>query len=326
MPAFYSHFSFGIQGYKRIADADLKSVIKRHQTVYTMGLLGPDLFFYFLPDVMFGRKKPAIVMHEYKTNLFFENLLKEMEVLPGLEREIACAYIAGFMGHYAMDVACHPYIYEMAAKHDNPSSWHYTYESAMDIYCCRHFLHRYPAQIRQHRLLHLSPLEMRTVCRLASRAYNKTYRLPYTAPFTIKGAIGCMHVTIALLNDKKGRKESFINKLESRLLGYGLISPLFVNFNMYQMDRQEIAHFMKLFHQGQEQFAKYLEKLAVFQRILPDKSKKIHAHRRSIGFLAEKAAIEARTNRQRTDLLKCLGNRSYHTGKPCNPAYLIMRK
>lgn len=304
MPAFYSHFTFGIEGYRGITDSDFKKLVKDRHCVYTVGLLGPDLFFYFLPDVLLGRKKPAIVMHEYKTNQFFENLLTEAGKLTGQEQEIAFVYIAGFIGHYAMDCACHPYIYKMAARHEQQGNWHYMYESAMDIFCCRHFLHRYPAQIHQHRLLHLSRQEMRTVCRLAAKAYNKTYHLPYLTPLTIKGAIGCMHVTIAFLNDKKGHKESFVEQLEKKLLGHGLLSPLFVNFNTYQMDKQEMKYFLEMFSKGQERFGLYLQGLTAYWRSV---------------------CAEQTVKILKQELLHNMGNLSYHTGNPCEAAYHLKR-
>lgn len=313
MPAFYSHFSFGVEGYKRIENMDLKRLVKCHRSVFTLGLLGPDLFFYFLPDVLLGNKKPAIVMHEYKTNRFFEELLKACEKLSGEKLDIAYAYIAGFIGHYAMDTACHPYIYEMASRHDNPSSWHYRYESTMDIFCCRQYLHRFPSQMNEHHLLSLNKQEMRVVCRLAANAYNRTYGLPYLMPATIKGAIGCMHITIAFLKDKRGRKESFVRKCEMKLLGYGLISPLFVNFNMYSVDERELAHFQKMFHMGLDRFDSYMDKLAQHMRMV----KKVTLEK---GY-SDTELLHRKLEGKRRHLLAELGNLSYHSGEPCKPDF-----
>lgn len=302
MPAFYSHFSFGIEGYKHIENREFKRLVKHHRSVFTLGLLGPDLFFYYLPDVLLGSKKPAIVMHEYKTGLFIENLLKACEHLKGERQDIAYAYIAGFIGHYAMDTACHPYIYEMAGRHENPSSWHYRYESTMDVFCCRQYLHRFPSQMNAHRLLSLNRQEMRVVCRLAADAYNRTYGLPHLIPATIRGSIGCMHITIAFLKDKRGRKESFVRRWEKRLLGYGLISPLFVNFNMYCVDERETAHFQRMFETGVERFDEYLKRLLQH-------------------FMAERNRAEEEVEICRMRLLSALSNLSYHTGRPCKPDY-----
>lgn len=324
MPAFYSHFTFGLEGYKRISDMDLKQLVKIHQSVFTLGLLGPDLFFYFLPDVLLGNKKPAVVMHEYKSNRFFENLLAECERLSDEEQDIAIAYIAGFMGHYAMDTACHPYIYRMAGKHKNSSSWHYSYESAMDIFCCRHFLHCYPSQINQHRLLRLSKPEMRVLCRLAANAYNRTYHLPHLMPATIKGAIGCMHITIAFLNDKKGRKESFVRKWELKLLGYGLISPLFVNFNMYSMSEQATAHFLEMFAEGQRRYLDYLEQLAKYKTVLQQRRTRNFGGKVFVG--RKRKPVDMELENSRRQLLCKLGNLSYHSGETCKADYHLYFK
>lgn len=304
MPAFYSHYSFGLQGYRSIEDQDWKRQIREHHTVYTLGLLGPDLFFYYLPDVLLGSKKPAMVMHDYKTNRFFEMLLMVSEQYSGRKREIAQAYIAGFIGHYAMDTACHPYIYEMASRHEKPSEWHYRYESAMDIYCCRHFLHRYPSQMNVHQMLQLSREEMNVVGWLTSEAYNRAYRLPHLFSGTIKGAVFCMHITLSLLRDRRGGKEYIARAIEKRLLGFGLISPLFVNFNMYAVDQREITHFEEMFNEGLERFAEYLQYYSQYCEAL-------------------QAERQTHIICKRRRLLSMLGNLSYHTGAPCEEDYLL---
>lgn len=111
MPAFYTHYIFGKLGYQDMGEGALKEMVRRHRKVYAFGLSGPDIFFYFAPDQLLVRPTPGSRMHEEKCGAFLRCMLKEALALSGEEREIGISYLAGFIGHYALDVSCHPHVY-----------------------------------------------------------------------------------------------------------------------------------------------------------------------------------------------------------------------
>ena len=116
MPAFYTHYIFGKLGYKDLEESMLKEIIRRHKKVYAFGLSGPDIFFYFAVDQLLLRRTPGSRMHEEKCGIFLRRMLNEALALPVQEREIGLAYLAGFIGHYALDVSCHPHVYAYIEK------------------------------------------------------------------------------------------------------------------------------------------------------------------------------------------------------------------
>ena len=49
MPGFTTHYLFGLNTYKHLDDIEIKKHIHENHAAYSLGLQGPDVFFYFLP-------------------------------------------------------------------------------------------------------------------------------------------------------------------------------------------------------------------------------------------------------------------------------------
>lgn len=49
MPGFVTHHIFGINAFHGLPKGNAKDIIRKHNKAYSLGLQGPDLFFYFLP-------------------------------------------------------------------------------------------------------------------------------------------------------------------------------------------------------------------------------------------------------------------------------------
>ena len=48
MPGFVTHYIFGVNAYKQIDNSDIHNIIYRNRQAYSLGLQGPDLFYYFI--------------------------------------------------------------------------------------------------------------------------------------------------------------------------------------------------------------------------------------------------------------------------------------
>ena len=48
MPGFTTHYLFGVNAYKDLKNTPLKKNICGNHAAYSLGLQGPDLFFYYL--------------------------------------------------------------------------------------------------------------------------------------------------------------------------------------------------------------------------------------------------------------------------------------
>lgn len=293
MPAFFTHYAFGVQNYKSMDEGKLKQLIKEYHASYSLGTSGPDIFFYYFPHLMLREKKPASVMHETHAKLFFEHMLKRAELFSGEKKRIAYAYIAGFIGHYELDRHCHPYVYALTQTEDGheESGRHFALEAAMDVYCSCHYLHRLPTELEQRKIIGISKSEQKVICRLLADAYNATYHLPKQNMFTMKRTLWFMNMVIFLLEDKKGMKETVWTKLEKLIFGHAVTAPLFINNNCYEYQVEDWYEFHEFWKNG----------LREYQKVMP--------------FLETYVMEKGDKKASRTELLKQIGNYSYHHGK-----------
>jgi len=75
MPGFTTHYLFGVNTYKHLKCSDLKKTIRDHHAAYSLGLQGPDLFFYFLPSYTIRKHNIGSIAHTESTGSFLRHLL-----------------------------------------------------------------------------------------------------------------------------------------------------------------------------------------------------------------------------------------------------------
>lgn len=351
MPAFYTHYIFGKLGYQDMGEGALKEMVRRYKKVYAFGLSGPDIFFYFAPDQLLLRRTPGSKMHEEKCGAFLRCMLREALALSGTEREIGIAYLAGFIGHYALDVNCHPHVYayieEEAAllerglkgrvsdggtktlrigrkprphrvsKHEK-TGIHFRYECAMDHYFLEHYVEKTIGQLKQGKMVYLTPAERRVIARLVANAYNKTYDRPNMSEATMRAVLFSVRMVQRLIRDPRGKKERVFYPLEKFVYHHPFLSGLFVNDNCYSIGRDEWEKMNVLFLIGRGEYKKMLDALGevVESALLLEREEAAAAHSEK----EEKtpALQEARMRYEKALKLfaSILGSRSYHTGMP----------
>ena len=75
MPGFVTHHIFGINAFHGLPKGNAKDIIRKHNKAYSLGLQGPDLFFYFLPTSSGLFPNIANKMHKENTGEFFNQLI-----------------------------------------------------------------------------------------------------------------------------------------------------------------------------------------------------------------------------------------------------------
>lgn len=110
MPTTYAHDLFGQRVYTFLTP-EVKQVIRKNKNLFRIGLHGPDILFYDIPNSKVTRT--GIVMHREVAAPFFE---RGMTLVRQKHDEKLLAYLLGFACHYLLDSTCHPYVYEMAEK------------------------------------------------------------------------------------------------------------------------------------------------------------------------------------------------------------------
>lgn len=107
MPAVYAHYRFGAEVARRL-DGDLKEIVTKYHPQFTIGLQGPDIFFFYRPCSRNSIIRYGNHLHEISARSFFEHGLKVVGEKGRDSREYA--YLMGFLCHFILDSECHPYV------------------------------------------------------------------------------------------------------------------------------------------------------------------------------------------------------------------------
>jgi hypothetical protein len=109
MPSTYAHYSFGEQVLEHFDD-NIKKLISKHQSLFQIGLHGPDVLFYYKPLGSNPVNKIGHELHKKTADKFIKNAKKVILECP--DKEAATAYILGFICHFMLDSECHPIVRE----------------------------------------------------------------------------------------------------------------------------------------------------------------------------------------------------------------------
>ncbi len=123
MPDAAVHASFGKEVLASLEEP-VRSVMQA--APYQMALFGPDPWFVYLPDKSRGGR-----MHTDRPGAFLCSLARHAR--DGRSREAMFSYLAGFLCHYALDSAAHPYIVSHTAGPSALPGAHRAFEHTMDI-------------------------------------------------------------------------------------------------------------------------------------------------------------------------------------------------
>jgi len=124
MPTTYTHYRFGRDVYKSLP-APLQDIIRSHGGLYNIGLHGPDLLFYYKVYKKNRVNQIGFSMHDLPARGFFEQAAQKMHRGHRIVRRRTSipflasakyAYLFGFLCHFALDSACHPFIEQMVRE------------------------------------------------------------------------------------------------------------------------------------------------------------------------------------------------------------------
>lgn len=295
MPAYMAHYACGVRAWHTLQDGTLKQTIRRHPAVYDLGLAGPDLFFYSLGDRLL-KAEIGSEMHKIRTGQFLREMYSYAMERQGEEQDICLAYLAGFLGHYSLDTACHPLVFEVCGI-GPVESWigrHYRFEAEMDNRACERVLGRKMKDSHQMGLLRLRAAECRAVAGQLASCIKAVY--PDRRGVPVKRRMYLIlreyYLLTGVLIDPTGMKEWLLYGLEKRIAGWAVMSPLFINSSSYHVSEELTDAFFRQFHKG-------VKRDAALLRYLSD-------------------CLECGT-KCRTDKLEkffsTIGNLSYHFGK-----------
>ncbi len=247
MPGFATHYIFGREIYQTLPQSPVKRNLNRNRAAYGLGLQGPDFFFFFLPSYLLHGKNLGSVTHTTDTQKFFHALLDGRNLLHNpQDKNIADAYLMGFLGHYTLDTICHPFVYGRThypgRQESDYFARHAYLETDIDIALLENKLHRAPDTFHGENTIALTLHQQWVLAKVLCHAYRHTYSSFYVNRIMMFIAIFSMQLGLFLLRDSSGQKKVLLRWCEKHFLGYPIFSPLIVNsklaFRSDPMNRQ----------------------------------------------------------------------------------------
>lgn len=296
MPGFTTHYLFGIDAYRRISPGSFRHNLKRNHSAFSLGLQGPDLFFYYLPSYLMHRQNIGALAHSSKTGIFFSHLLESRHFFAENPKTlgIADAYITGFIGHYTLDCVAHPYVYAFTGytpktppSHVRYFGQHAYFETEIDTELLHRKKHLYPSQFHQNATIRLTHLQRKVIIQMLVYAYQSTFPGILASDILLGGAPLWMKLGTQALRDPSGQKKVFVRLIEKLILGRAFLSPMVASDYYHFIDdplnlsrrcwthpwtgETSRASFPELYRQAEEL---YLKRIRQFAHLIQGHSEK----------------------------------------------------
>ncbi len=112
MAGLFSHLIAG-KSSASMLDVEHKRIISENKEAYYLGTQGPDLFFYYYTGQFYKSIRPlGSMLHKEKVGKFLSELVYQTKHIKNpQQKEVATAYLLGYMSHYVVDAYTHPYVY-----------------------------------------------------------------------------------------------------------------------------------------------------------------------------------------------------------------------
>lgn len=252
MPGFVTHYVFGkkaigIYGQNQSVLADY---INEHREIYDMGLQGPDMFFYYFLSKVFYKRNIGSIMHTKDIGKFKKNFLEIcLEEKNDGKRRIGLSYLAGFVGHCALDCTCHPYVYavtDYAHKGKNYFSKHVDLETGIDYIYAGRILGADLYEYRKKDSFDINSDETKYLAELYVKAIKKTYPNIKITKMRMRFIINIFKHNNIVFTDRFGVKKKIVSFIEEVLLKRKTISPMFVVKNEKRNDKDVMNESRKI--------------------------------------------------------------------------------
>ncbi len=234
MPGFITHLTFGEQSLSFIDSKETISLLETHKTAFALGLQGPDLFFYHIPSYICYKHNIGNIIHRNRVMHFFNSLFDVRNSFDDNKaRRICDAYILGFIGHYSLDVTCHPYIYFKSEHLKNlvrgnlyDFGKHVSLETDIDHLVLEHYRQLKPSQFDYAAAVCPPEDEQLVIARILYLAIDRTFPEHKIRFSSAKGAIKSFIRLNRWMHDPSGKKKRRIRKIEQLFFKYAAISSM----------------------------------------------------------------------------------------------------
>ncbi len=228
MPGYDTHYLFGIKAFRALPESMVKQAIHRKKEAYVLGMLGPDIFFYYATEVVAVRKNIGSIMHTQKTDLFLRSMIDYVAKLDVKHNSAEIAYLCGFLTHYYLDAICHPFVYwrtdYLHRKVDYLRN-HYQYENDIDVALLRIMRNTTPYAFSKVSQIKIEAPERERVCKMLHYAIRKTYEGSKITLAGIRLAILSIQKEQRMLKLFSGTMKIALESVEQCFMGQSYLAP-----------------------------------------------------------------------------------------------------
>lgn len=313
MPGYDTHYLYGINVYRRVPNCMVKNAINMNRGAYALGVLGPDIFFYYATEVVAARKNIGSLMHTNNTGIFFKNMIEYADRKRGSEKDIAVSYLSGFLSHYTLDCVCHPYVYwktDYLHKGKDYLQKHFSLETDIDILLLKMYRNKTPYEFTKNSEINITILQMGVICDMLHYAIHKTYHDSRITRKGIKYAIGSIKKEQKLLRIASDKLKNTVGKIENFFAGQQYIAPLIPGgCEVKNDDPLNLRH---------EKWYNPWDMTKCYTTSVPDMLNKARKDMLLTIFLLDSYMDKnLRTEYSYTALINNIGSKSYHSGLNC---------
>jgi len=236
------------QAVLREVKPDIAQIINKHRKLYNIGAQGPDVFFYRPRGATAGL---GLRMHGENVGKFLNGMSVGLEGLASEDREAAFAYFAGFLTHYALDCAAHPYVYYKTGFDSGGKLtgrykiYHTTFESAIDTLLLKHLQGCRPIDKKWWRSLAQERQSAQGAATLVTQAVNAAYDNKLEDRHVLL-SMGRMALATRILRSRWGLWRGIVGFVENLISG----DPVFAAM----IHRQEIGDDIDYLNYGKNEW------------------------------------------------------------------------
>jgi len=224
MPGFLTHYLAGQSVLAELPEEVKALIPPESERIFNLGLQGSDIFFYYPTGFLWARSRGVgSQIHHERFGPFF------MHMARWARQDVIFAYLAGFLTHYAVDVAAHPFVNGYAKNEDatalQGSAAHRHLETTLDVLMLARITGKKPADINQAALIEAPTEHKQAAAIVFSESVNKIYDRPLQ-PHDVYHAMGYMARFTKLLNSPTGTKKKIAESIEDRVAGARILSAM----------------------------------------------------------------------------------------------------
>ncbi len=185
MPSIITHYICGLKSFEKLRDTKIISEISANPDLFSLGTLGPDIFFFDVSLSVTETSESVAIghrMHKCGINQFYKHCVDFAKNREASELKAIFVYMAGFLCHYALDSNMHPYIFYHTGFSDSHAKLKYPYgayhkklESAIDTILCNDILGKTPCQLDIASKINATAYERRLIADLYTYALSSAY-------------------------------------------------------------------------------------------------------------------------------------------------------